>query len=63
MSGGMKLSQSDMVRKGFQELGYPSNTIVPIGIVEIACAVIYLFPRTAMLGAILDAISPDELTP
>ncbi|HVT46682.1 MAG TPA: DoxX family protein [Vicinamibacterales bacterium] len=35
------------------QLGYPAAVIVPLGLVEIACLVVYLVPRTAPLGAVL----------
>ncbi len=35
------------------KFGYPDNSLVPIGVVELACAVIYLIPSTAVLGALL----------
>ncbi len=38
---------------GLTGLGYPERTAVGIGIVEFACAVLYLIPRTSVLGAIL----------
>ena len=53
MSGGMKLMHGEMVTKGFAELGYLDHVIVPLGIVEVLCAFIYLVPQTAVLGAIL----------
>ena len=34
-------------------LGYPATAVVPIGLVELACLVLFLVPRTAVLGAIL----------
>jgi len=34
-------------------LGYSESVILPLGIVLIACTVVYLIPRTAVLGAIL----------
>lgn len=34
-------------------LGYPGNTVVALGIVELGCVVLFLIPRTAVLGAIL----------
>ena len=34
-------------------LGYAESAIVPIGIVLLVCTVLYLIPRTAVLGAIL----------
>ena len=35
------------------ELGYPASTIFWIGAVELMCLVLYLVPRTAVLGALL----------
>ena len=35
------------------QFGYPSGLIVPIGVVELACVVLYVIPRTAVLGAVL----------
>jgi hypothetical protein len=52
-SGIMKLTGIDAVLEGFARLGYPASLVLGIGIVEIACVVIYLIPRTAILGAIL----------
>lgn len=34
-------------------LGYSESVILPLGIVLTLCAIVYLIPRTAMLGAIL----------
>ena len=34
-------------------LGYPENTILGLGIVLLACTVLYLIPRTSVFGAIL----------
>jgi hypothetical protein len=33
--------------------GFPANTLTPIGILEVVCTLLYAFPRTAVLGAIL----------
>lgn len=41
------------VVEGTVKLGYAESTIIPIGIVLIICTVLYLIPRTAVLGAIL----------
>jgi hypothetical protein len=51
MSGVMKIIQNAEAVKGFA--GWPAGVVVPIGIVEISCTVIYLVPRTSVLGAIL----------
>jgi hypothetical protein len=42
-----------MVQEGMVKYGYPASAAVPILIVEIICAILYVIPRTAMLGAIL----------
>ena len=34
-------------------LGYSESTIIPLGIVLIACTILYLIPTTSVLGAIL----------
>lgn len=54
MSAVMKLSQNPQVVQGWQgQQGYPLSTLVPIGIVELLCVVLYAVPRTAVLGALL----------
>ena len=37
----------------FEKLGYPIHLATPIGIVELLCVVLYVIPRTTLLGAIL----------
>lgn len=34
-------------------LGYSESTIIPLGIVLVACTILYLIPATSVLGAIL----------
>ncbi|HEX5473968.1 MAG TPA: DoxX family protein [Vicinamibacterales bacterium] len=34
-------------------LGYPASLVVPIGAIEMACLALYLWPRTAVVGAVL----------
>jgi hypothetical protein len=41
------------VLKNFTHLGYPEKLALPLGIVELLCAIIYAIPRTSVLGAIL----------
>ena len=54
LSGTMKLIHPTSVVAAFTtQFGYPESAIVPIGLIEIACVIIYLIPRTAVLGAIL----------
>jgi hypothetical protein len=52
-SGSMKLVKPEDVVKGFEHLGYPEHLALTLGIVEIGCTLVYLIPRTAVLGAIL----------
>jgi len=53
LSAVMKLVKPASVVLGFAHFGYPEGLIVGIGIAELACTVLYLIPRTAVLGAIL----------
>lgn len=48
-----KFSQPAQVAQGFEHLGWPLQVAVALGIVELACVVLYLIPQTAVLGAIL----------
>jgi hypothetical protein len=53
-SGSMKLAHSaKFVEAWTGVFGYPEGAAMPIGIVEIACALLYLIPKTRVLGAIL----------
>jgi len=49
----MKFSQPPSFVEGFTKFGYQMNQAVTIGIVELLCTVLYLIPRTSVLGAIL----------
>ena len=49
----IKLVQAPVVGETMAQLGYPRDLGLPIGIVELVCLVLYIVPRTAMLGAIL----------
>jgi hypothetical protein len=51
--GVMKLIKPAAVVEGTVRLGYPESVIVKLGIVLISCTVLYLIPRTSILGAIL----------
>ena len=35
------------------QLGYPAGLVIGIGVLELACLAVYVFPRTAVLGAIV----------
>jgi hypothetical protein len=51
--GVTKIIKLANVVEASEQLGVPSHTIVGIGIVLLACTVIYSIPQTAVLGAIL----------
>jgi hypothetical protein len=52
-SGVMKLMKPASIVEGFARFGYPESLILGIGILELACTVVYIIPRTSILGAIL----------
>ncbi|HLL52381.1 MAG TPA: DoxX family protein, partial [Myxococcaceae bacterium] len=39
--------------QGSAELGFAAGTVLPLGIVLLACVVLYAIPATSILGAIL----------
>jgi len=53
MSAVMKLIGHPEVSKGMEHLGLPQSLILPLGVLELSCVVIYLIPSTSTLGAIL----------
>ena len=53
VDGAMKLMKPEVVIKATVELGYAESVIVPLGIVLLTCTILYLVPRTAVLGAVL----------
>jgi hypothetical protein len=53
MDGGMKLFKPAFVVEATVKLGYPEYTIVGIGIALLASTLLYVIPRTSVLGAIL----------
>jgi len=38
---------------GTVQVGYPASVVRPLGIVLLACVILYVIPRTSILGAIL----------
>ena len=54
MSSSMKLVGSAGVIDAFtKHFGYPESALLGIAIAEIGCAVLYVIPQTAVLGAIV----------
>ena len=52
-SATMKFLKPAPVLENFTRLGYSEGVIFPLGVVEVACTLLYLIPRTSYLGAIL----------
>ena len=53
VDGATKLVKPEVVVKATVELGYAEAVILPLGVVLLACTILYVIPRTAVLGAIL----------
>jgi DoxX-like family len=53
MDGAMHLMAPAPVVVAFHQLGFPLSLAVPLGIVELLCVAVYVFPRTSVLGAVL----------
>lgn len=49
----LKFLRPPQVIQGFVHAGYPESQIVILGVLEFLSCVIYVIPRTAVLGAIL----------
>ena len=53
MSASFKFIQPTGFAEGVTEMGYTSGQMFKLGFVEIGCTLLYLIPRTSILGAIL----------
>jgi len=53
LSSVMKLMKMAAVVEGFVRAGVPERLIIPVGIIELVCVIVYVIPQTAVLGAIL----------
>ena len=54
LGGGIfSLFNPAMIKEGMSKYGYPEGSGTILVIVEIVCALLYLLPQTAVLGAIL----------
>ncbi|MEJ0040215.1 MAG: DoxX family protein [Gammaproteobacteria bacterium] len=51
--GIVKFMMIQPVTDAFNELGYPVKHAILIGAIDVACAVLFAIPRTAVLGAVL----------
>lgn len=49
-----KFLMADMVvEQSMTPLGWPAKYVLLIGLIELACVVLYVIPRTSLLGAVL----------
>src|SRR5262245_17573856 len=54
MSGIMKFMPMDeKAQEGLKHVGWSSELVRPLGVVELVCTVLYIIPQTSVLGAIL----------
>jgi Mn2+/Fe2+ NRAMP family transporter len=54
LSGGVNaVRKADFVMEGFTKQGYPEHLAPALGVVQFVCALLYIIPRTSVLGAIL----------
>ena len=53
MSAAMKLVGGREVIEGFARMGLPESLRVPLGVLELVCVLVYAFPATSVMGAIL----------
>lgn len=53
MSATMKFLNPPEVAEASDKFGFPEGVMFYIGVAELTCMVIYLIPRTAVLGAVL----------
>lgn len=50
---GIKLVRESHAVEGTTQLGYPDGAVQLLGIIEAVCLVLYLIPRTSVLGMVL----------
>lgn len=49
----VKLLELPMAVDATVQLGYPSSAVIVVGAIQALCLVLYLIPRTSVLGALL----------
>lgn len=52
-SAGIKLAAPEPVHASMVELGWPPQLARGLGVLELACTLLYAFPRSARLGVVL----------
>ena len=53
LAGVMKVIKPAFFVQATVQLGFPENTIRPIGIILLICVIVYAIPRTSIFGAVL----------
>ncbi len=53
LDGGMKVLRLAPAVEGTARVGYPTSTVLGVGIALLACTVLYVLARTSVLGAVL----------
>jgi hypothetical protein len=53
LDAGLKFAQPAGVAEAFQRTGWPMDLSVTLGVILLCCTVLYLIPKTAVLGSIL----------
>ena len=48
-----KLMGLEVADETMRQLGWPDGYVLTIGVIELACVLLYLYPRTSVLGAVL----------
>jgi len=53
MDAGIHLATPAPVLQAMNQLGFPLNVTVTIGVIELVCTALYVIPATSILGAVL----------
>ena len=53
LSATFKFLQPTGFAEGLEHMGWSADVMFKLGVVEVSCAILYLIPRTSILGAIL----------
>ena len=49
----IKIFPSQEAIQGTGDLGFSTSALLPLGLIELVCLILYLVPRTSVLGALL----------
>lgn len=49
----LKLFQTQVAIEGTVNLGYSADVLLPLGIIQLICVILYIIPNTSILGAVL----------